>query len=103
MSVLFASLIDADFAAATVLITFGAVLGRISPAQLLVIAVVECLCYSGNTAFNAYVLSAADVGGSMVIHTFGAYFGLAASFVLLGRLLVIIHAVPVPTTQTSLL
>ena len=82
LSVLFASLIDADFAAATVLITFGAMLGRISPAQLLVIAVIECLCYSGNTALNAYVLSAADVGGSMVIHTFGAYFGLAASFVL---------------------
>ena len=82
LSLIFTSLINADFAAAAVLITFGAVLGRISPAQLLIIAVIECICYSGNVALNEYIFSAADVGGSMVIHTFGAYFGLAASFVL---------------------
>ena len=76
------SLINADFAAAAVLITFGAMLGRVSPVQLLMIAFVECICFSGNNALNLYIFGAADVGGSMLIHTFGAYFGLAASVAL---------------------
>lgn len=78
----FSSLINADFAAAAVLITFGAMLGRVSPVQLLMIAFVECICFSGNNALNLYIFGAADVGGSMLIHTFGAYFGLAASVAL---------------------
>ena len=38
--------------------------------------------YSANEAINIYVFEAADVGGSMIIHTFGAYFGLACSVIL---------------------
>ena len=71
-----------DFAAAVVLITFGAVLGRASIQQLFLIAFFEVIFYSANDALNVYVFEAADVGGSMIIHTFGAYFGLACSFVL---------------------
>ena len=76
------SLIGADFAAAAVLITFGAMLGRVGPVQLILVAYIECICYSANNALNTHIFGAADIGGSMVIHTFGAYFGLAASFVL---------------------
>ena len=38
--------------------------------------------YSANEALNIYVLKAADIGGSMLIHTFGAYFGLGVSHML---------------------
>ncbi len=73
------SLVLTDFAAAAVLITFGAVLGRASMYQIFVIAFLEIIFYSANEAINVYVYEAADVGGSMIIHTFGAYFGLACS------------------------
>ena len=80
--VTFFSLVRSDFAAAAVLITMGAVLGRASPFQLVVIAFFEVMFYSANEALNIHVLEAADIGGSMLIHTFGAYFGLAVSFML---------------------
>ena len=76
------SMIGADFAAAVVLITFGAVLGKASPFQMIIIAFMECIFYSANEALNINVLKAADAGGSMIIHTFGAYFGLAVSAVM---------------------
>lgn len=76
------SLVTTDFAAAAVLITFGAVLGKASFCQIFVIAFCEIIFYSANEAINIYVYEAADVGGSMIIHTFGAYFGLACSTIL---------------------
>ena len=79
------SLVGSDFAAAAVLITMGAVLGRASPFQLIIIAFFELMFYSANEALNIHILQAADVGGSMIIHTFGAYFGLAVSFMLYNR------------------
>ena len=79
------SMIGSDFAAATVLITFGAVLGKASPFQMIIIAFMECIFYSANEALNINVLKAADAGGSMIIHTFGAYFGLAVSTMLYRR------------------
>ena len=75
-------MIGADFTAAAVLITFGAVLGRASPFQMIIIAFMECIFYSANEALNINVIKAADAGGSMIIHTFGAYFGLAVSVIL---------------------
>ena len=74
-----------DFAAAAVLITFGSLLGRTTPSQLFVIAFCEVIFYSLNDALNVYVFKAADVGGSMLIHTFGTYFGLACSIWLYRR------------------
>ena len=60
----------------------GAVLGKASPFQLLIIAFFELIFYSCNEALNIHVFMAADIGGSMIIHTFGAYFGLAVSVML---------------------
>ena len=42
------SLIAGDFAAAAVLISFGAVLGKVSPLQLVVMAIVEVIFYTAN-------------------------------------------------------
>ncbi|CAG7724067.1 unnamed protein product [Allacma fusca] len=76
------SLINGDFAAGAVLISFGAVLGVTSPLQLLVMCLVEVFLYAANEYIGTELLKAIDVGGSMFIHTFGAYFGLAVSFAL---------------------
>jgi ammonium transporter Rh len=76
------SLIGGDFAAGAVLISFGAVLGRCSPTQLLVMAIVEVVVFGLNEAIGVVAFSAVDMGGSMFVHTFGAYFGVACSMVL---------------------
>lgn len=78
-------MVTADFGAAAALITMGAVLGRASPFQLVIITFFELIFYSSNEALNIYVFQAADIGGSMLIHTFGAYFGLGVSVMLYRR------------------
>ncbi|KAM9317136.1 ammonium transporter Rh type A [Gastrophryne carolinensis] len=75
------SMINADFSTATVLISFGALLGKTSPVQMLIMAVLEIFVFACNEHLANY-LQASDVGASMIIHTFGAYFGLATSAVL---------------------
>ncbi len=76
------TMVKALFAAGAVLISMGACLGKTTPTQLLVMATVELFVYAINETVIAYYLRAVDIGGSMVIHTFGAYFGLAASRVI---------------------
>lgn len=75
-------MITADFSAAAVLITFGAVLGKVSRLQLLVIAFIEIIMFTVNEFILLQELEVADAGGSMVIHCFGAYFGLGLAFAL---------------------
>ncbi|XP_068615583.1 ammonium transporter Rh type B [Brachionichthys hirsutus] len=70
------SMINADFCTGSVLISFGAVLGKTSPVQLLVMAMFEVTLFAVNEFILLTVLGARDAGGSMTIHTFGAYFGL---------------------------
>lgn len=81
-SVNIVSLINADFAAASLMITFGAVLGKTSALQMVVIMFFEIIIYSANATVVFINLKAIDMGGSMVIHMFGAYFGLAVSWML---------------------
>lgn len=38
------------------------------------------IIYGANEAIGAGLFMAVDMGGSMFVHTFGAYFGLAASY-----------------------
>ena len=75
------SLLLADFAAAVVLITYGALLGKVSPMQMVVLAFFEIAFFSLNEQI-LLKLGILDVGGSIVVHLFGAYFGLAASWIL---------------------
>ena len=69
----------ADFAAAAVLITFGAVLGKISRVQLLCVGMLEIVFYAVNEWIVVKYLKISDAGGSIIIHSFGAYFGLAVA------------------------
>ncbi|EMP31328.1 Ammonium transporter Rh type B-B [Chelonia mydas] len=76
------SMINADFCSGAVLISFGAVLGKTSPIQLLLMALFEVTLFGINEFVLLSVIGAKDAGGSMTIHTFGAYFGLMVSRIL---------------------
>ncbi|XP_066267742.1 ammonium transporter Rh type A-like isoform X2 [Branchiostoma lanceolatum] len=76
------TLLTSDFAAAAVLISMGAVLGKVSHIQLIIMAFVEIIFFSINEWVGLTFFKAVDVGGSMFVHTFGAYFGLALARVL---------------------
>ncbi|XP_026147274.1 ammonium transporter Rh type A-like [Carassius auratus] len=82
ISVSINSMINADFSTATVLISFGAVLGKTSPVQLLIMTLLEITTFCINEHLVVEVLEVSDVGASMTIHAFGAYFGLAVARVL---------------------
>ena len=73
-------LVVGDFAAATMLISFGGVLGVCSPTQYLVMAIFEIVFYVVNFEICIMKLKAVDIGGTIVIHVFAAYFGLAVSW-----------------------
>jgi ammonium transporter Rh len=49
-------MLTADFAAATVLISFGAVLGKTSPLQLLIMAVIEVVLSQVNEHIGLDIL-----------------------------------------------
>jgi ammonium transporter Rh len=73
------SLIIADFVAVSVLVSFGAVLGKTTLTQLVVMALVEVVIQTVNEWINVYFFKAYDVGRSVYVHLFGALFGLAVS------------------------
>jgi len=77
-------IVRADFCAGAVMITYGVVLGKVSPFQLLCITLVEVVMYAINESFGL-LLHVADIGGSMTIHLFGAVFGLTLSRMLLNE------------------
>ena len=79
MALQITDLIKADFAAAAVMISFGAVLGKVSPTQMFLIMIVEIFVFGLNEVIGVEHLHAVDMGGSMFVHTYGAYFGLAVS------------------------
>lgn len=75
----FMDLLNANFAVAAVLISFGGLIGKISPTQVLVVTCIELVVYCANKVyFLTNLLDIADCGGTIIIHVFGAYFGLAA-------------------------
>ncbi|NXR88757.1 RHAG protein, partial [Hypocryptadius cinnamomeus] len=82
ISVNIESMINADFSTATALISFGALLGKTSPIQMLILTLLEITMFACNEHLVTKVFKATDVGASMTIHAFGAYFGLAAAFIL---------------------
>lgn len=74
--------IDATFCAGAGMIAFGAVLGKTTPTQLTWIMVGMVPLYALNQHLVFKVLQGLDMGGSITIHAFGAYYGLAASLML---------------------
>ncbi|KAJ5076306.1 rh50 isoform b [Anaeramoeba ignava] len=78
-------MIEGLYAAAAVLISFGAVLGKTTPTQLLIMTFFELIFYSLNYYIGFLKVQAVDIGGSMIIHAFGAFFGVSVTTVLTSR------------------
>jgi len=77
------AIIDAEFSAATLLISFGALIGRATPLQMCALSLFQSVFYAANKVFLVFgYFGAEDVGGTMTIHMFGAFFGLAAAYAL---------------------
>jgi ammonium transporter Rh len=81
------TLMLAEFAVATTLIAMGAVLGRLRVFQYALLALLLVPLYALNEWLvldngSGLTKGFQDSAGSIVIHAFGAYFGLAASLVL---------------------
>ncbi|KAF1391475.1 hypothetical protein PFLUV_G00042520 [Perca fluviatilis] len=76
------NLLNAEFACAVVLISFGAVLGKTSPVQLLVMALLEISFFSLTEWAVLKYIRINDAGGTILIHLFACYFGLGVTFVL---------------------
>jgi ammonium transporter Rh len=75
---IFFQLVQALFCAASILISFGVWIGKIGPEQLLFLSMCEVVVYCTNDYIIEGLLELRDVGGTLVIHMFGAYYGLAA-------------------------
>ncbi|XP_037691270.1 ammonium transporter Rh type C [Choloepus didactylus] len=76
------NLINADFCVGSVCVAFGAILGKVSPVQLLIMTLFQVTLFSVNEFILLNLLQVKDAGGSMTIHTFGAYFGLTVTWIL---------------------
>uniref|UniRef100_A0A8C1H8U9 Rh family, C glycoprotein a n=2 Tax=Cyprinus carpio TaxID=7962 RepID=A0A8C1H8U9_CYPCA len=76
------NIINADFCVAGCLIAYGALLGKVSPVQLMVLTLFGIPLFAVEEYIILHVLHVRDAGGSMVIHTFGAYYGLTISWIL---------------------
>ncbi|NXK55386.1 RHBGB protein, partial [Chauna torquata] len=76
------SMVSADFCTAAILISAGAVLGRVNPIQMLLLTLLEVPLFACNEYILLSLLGVSDSGGSLTVHTFGAYFGLMVSRVL---------------------
>jgi len=79
------SMLFSDFAAASVLISFGVVLGKTSPLQLIIMTLIEIVLFAFNEVVGRKYLHAVDAGDSIFVHMFGAYFGLAVSRMLYSK------------------
>ncbi|NP_001254575.1 ammonium transporter Rh type C [Gasterosteus aculeatus] len=75
-------LINADFCVAASLIAYGALLGKVSPVQLMVVTLFGVTLFAVEEYIILNLLHCRDAGGSMVIHCFGGYYGLTISWIL---------------------
>ena len=68
---------------AALLVSFGGIIGKVNPLQLVIMTLFEAMFYAFNKSiFLVGALDFVDPGGSIQIHMFGAYFGLAVSMIL---------------------
>lgn len=61
------------------MISMGAVLGKVSPFQLLLMGLIETVLYWVSFALYTKTFGAMDAAGGIVLHAFGAYFGLTVA------------------------
>jgi len=76
------TIVRGDLAAATCLISFGALVGKCGMNKLIIVMLFEVVFYTLNKELIFGHLHAKDLAGTLQIHLFGAYFGLGAAAVL---------------------
>ena len=76
------SMLRGLYAVSAVLITFGALIGKVTPLQLVIVAIIELCLHSLNYVVIIGGLSVADMGGTLIDHMFGAYFGLGVAYMM---------------------
>jgi ammonium transporter Rh len=96
-------LLLAEFAAASALIAMGAVLGRLRVYQYALVGIFAVASYMVNEwlvldAGLGVTKGFVDAAGSIVIHSFGAYFGLGLAIMLTSRAS---RAIPIESDETS--
>ncbi|NWT08640.1 RHBGA protein, partial [Vireo altiloquus] len=96
-------LLISEFAAVTVLISVGAILGRASTCQLLVMATCEIPAYLASEWVIVTCLGVLDVGGTITIHVFSCYFGLGVSKALFRATQQPLHPKETPTPRSDLM
>ncbi|NXA03511.1 RHBG protein, partial [Sapayoa aenigma] len=96
-------ILTSEFAAVTVLISVGAILGRASPCQLLTMATCEVPIYLASEWVIVNCLGVLDVGGTITIHVFSCYFGLGVSKALFGAARQPLHPKETPTPRSDLM
>lgn len=69
-------LIFGEVSAGATLIALCAIVGKTNNLQYLVITIVGIFLYTLNEVIVIEVLKCRDVGGSMIIHAFGAFYGI---------------------------
>ena len=74
-----------DFNSATVLISLGFLIGKLTIIQYFFVTIFETFFASLNYFICHYVVEAIDNGGSIYIHTFGSIFGILVSIILFCR------------------
>jgi ammonium transporter Rh len=76
------AMIEGLLATVPVQITYGMLLGKVGPSQLMLCSIMCVTSYGLNYWITMYIIGAWDhVGGSVIIHTFGAFFGLGCTMV----------------------
>ena len=80
------AMIEGLLATVPVQITYGMLLGKVGPSQLMLCAIMCVTSYGLNYWIVIYMLGAWDhVGGCCVIHTFGAFFGIGCTLFASGK------------------
>lgn len=97
------NLVNAEFSCAVTLISFGAVLGKTSPVQLLLMALLEVPLFAVTEWVVLKYLRINDAGGSILIHIFACYFGLGVTFVLYRPVLSKGHAKEITSYHSDIL
>lgn len=75
-------LILGEVSAGAILIAVCAIIGKVNSLQLLIITIIGSALYTLNEEIVIVQLKARDVGGAMIIHAFGAFFGVGITSVL---------------------
>jgi len=76
------ALLGGLFSAAAVLISFGVLIGKVNAQQVFALVLFEVTFQALNNWICTNHIKALDYGGTIVIHCFGAYFGMGATYFL---------------------